>query len=311
MQPLRPIRPTISLLRLLLLALVLRSSVFDHLVGVSLGVFAAPTSPKSRPPPTISITGATPPMDPASSNQHQSVDSVRPNHVLNRPMSTSPPATPSHCKMNHDDFDSIICFRLTQNFSLSQVGVQLPFEVDRKSQNGVQSRVGLPLLDNEVLQGKIGRALIYTVEEDQPIVKTTRGIPRAGELMGMIKFRSHTTMLKSLDQMEKELSQIKPEDAVSALFFIAFGVFLLEEDPDVDVQMKREWYVMLWKMILMGVSGEGEAVSPNDVAKWDHYLLMGKKLNDALKDPNISGKQMNEFFDLRKKQTDTLTEYYS
>ncbi|KAJ3837323.1 hypothetical protein F5878DRAFT_622687 [Lentinula raphanica] len=294
MQPLRPIRPTISLLRLLLLALVLRSSVFDHLVGVSLGVFAAPTSPKSRPPPTISITGATPPMDPASSNlspvihsEHQSVDSVRPNHVLNRPMSTSPPATPSH------------------------FGVQLPFEVDRKSQNGVQSRVGLPLLDNEVLQGKIGRALIYTVEEDQPIVKTTRGIPRAGELMGMIKFRSHTTMLKSLDQMEKELSQIKPEDAVSALFFIAFGVFLLEEDPDVDVQMKREWYVMLWKMILMGVSGEGEAVSPNDVAKWDHYLLMGKKLNDALKDPNISGKQMNEFFDLRKKQTDTLTEYYS
>ncbi|KAJ3767829.1 hypothetical protein FB446DRAFT_819079 [Lentinula raphanica] len=223
MQPLRPIRPTISLLRLLLLALVLRSSVFDHLVGVSLGVFAAPTSPKSRPPPTILITGATPPMDPANSNQHQSVASVRPNHVLNP--------------------DS----------------VQVPFELLRWSQDRSKRREGSPFKDNEKVQGWIKEYLMYTHDGDEAIFTTDtgRGGRNSGASMGTITFRSPTTLPDSLERMRTELAAIKTDKVVSALFFIAFGVFLLEEDPDVDVQMEKEWYVMLRDMILMGVSGEG------------------------------------------------------
>ncbi|KAJ3819240.1 hypothetical protein F5880DRAFT_1510315, partial [Lentinula raphanica] len=229
------------------------------------------------PPPTILITGATPPMDPASSTLNETSFSLRPNHVLNP--------------------DS----------------VQVPFELLRWSQDRSKRREGSPLKDNEKVQGWIKEYLMYTHERDRAIFRTDtgRGGRNPGASMGTITFRSPTTLPGSLERMRTELAAIETDKVVSALFFIAFGVFLLEEDPDVDVQMKREWYVMLRDMILMGVSGEGKAVSLNDVAKWDHYLLMGKKLNDALKDPNISEKQMNEFFDLRKKQTGTLTEYYT
>ncbi|KAJ3723676.1 hypothetical protein C8R42DRAFT_663096 [Lentinula raphanica] len=303
MQPLRPIRPTISLLRLLLLAFVLYPSV-DHLGGASLlGVLAAPTiSPNPRPPPAINGVLPTAPASPnrPTSTSPPGASASNPNHKLmvapaspNRPMSMSPPAT------SHSD----------------STAMQLPFGLIRKSRNGRVRREKLEILHNEILQGQIGGALVYTHKGDEAILQTSNigsGGCDPGDLMGTITFRSLTTMKDSLNRMRHELSQIKPEDAVSALFFIAFGVFLLEEDPDVlDVQMKREWYVMLRNMILMGISGEGKAISPNDEAKWNRYLLMGKKLNDALKDPNISEKQMNEFFDLRKIPTDTLTDYYS
>ncbi|KAJ3963965.1 hypothetical protein EV361DRAFT_943109 [Lentinula raphanica] len=95
MQPLRPIRPTSPVLRLLMLALVLCSSVFDHLGGASLlGVSAAPTTGPNRPPPTLlPMNGALPSTDAVNPNHHQLI-AARGNPNWSVGMNTqAPPAS--------------------------------------------------------------------------------------------------------------------------------------------------------------------------------------------------------------------------
>ncbi|KAJ3767826.1 hypothetical protein FB446DRAFT_753630 [Lentinula raphanica] len=276
MQPLRPIRPTISLLRLLLLALVLCPSVFDHPGGLSPGVSAAPMSP-NRPPPAILINGASrsPPMDPASPNL--------PSHSEHQSMVVTP--------VNHAPSSAA---QGTQADSGYDGPVTAAFHIVRNSADKTQRADGTPVQATDWWLGNIGEHLSYHQDDKTPVINFASERIPVGEVMGTIVFHSHQSMEESLRRLIDKLKTMEGKLAYN-LFFVVFGISHLGEDPGVlSVEMEREWWVRLRDMFEVMGTGEGKVVPEDDKVMRTRFQKMAKKLTEVLVDPRISAQDLAE-----------------
>ncbi|KAJ3754551.1 hypothetical protein EV360DRAFT_86734 [Lentinula raphanica] len=182
--PLRPIRPALSLLRLLCLALVLFPSFADHFGGASSvkGVLAAPASP-NLPPTRDGVLPAAPaspnllptrdgvlPAAPASSNLPPTSDNVLP---------AAPARSPNqipHCQLLISN--STVSFRLTHKFFYpSQADSDGPVEVEfylfRRDRSTGKRQEGKPSSPTENWQGRVGE--LFTFKRDKRGISVTYG----------------------------------------------------------------------------------------------------------------------------------------
>ncbi|KAJ3817123.1 hypothetical protein F5880DRAFT_1734950, partial [Lentinula raphanica] len=299
MQPLRPIRPTISLLRLLLLALVLCPSVFDHLGGLSPGVLAAPMSP-NRLPPTILLNGA-----PAS----QSTVAAQVNReLLFTPFSftgdhqaevDAPSPAAQGTQADRKCWLRIYCLFLSNPiYSPIQAGYDGPvtaaFHIVRNSADKTQRADGNPVRATDWWLGNIGEHLSYHQDDKTPVINFSSERIPVGEVMGTIVFHSHQSMEESLRRLIAKLKTMEGKLAYN-LFFVVFGISHLGEDPGVlSVEMEREWWVRLRDMFKILGTGEGKVVPEDDKVMRTCYEKMAKKLTEVLLDPRISAQDLAE-----------------
>ncbi|KAJ3973897.1 hypothetical protein EV361DRAFT_975529 [Lentinula raphanica] len=241
--PLRPIRPALSLLRLLCLALVLFPSFADHFGGASSvkGVLAAPASP-NLPPTRDGVLPAAPaspnllptrdgvlPAAPASSNLPPTSDNVLP---------AAPARSPN--QIPHSDSDG---------------PVEVEFYLFRRDRSTGKRQEGKPSSPTENWQGRVGE--LFTFKRDKRGISVTYGkeledfakerharvaLRVGGQPLGKITFKSRTAMKESSGRVTKDLGTSYGQRR--GLLFITHGIDLLEKEKDVTVEMDREYYVL-------------------------------------------------------------------
>ncbi|KAJ3767828.1 hypothetical protein FB446DRAFT_792838 [Lentinula raphanica] len=183
--------------------------------------------------------------------------------------------------------------------------VHVPFELVRRAQDGRQRIDEKPVRSNEWWHARLGDLLMYALGKDKVIIRDDSQFGFHGKVMGTITFRSSTTMAKSLQNLIDELSKVKKDEFISNVFFIAFGIAFLEHDEDVvSVELNRDWFVMVSRILRLWGSGQGMEIPEKEVEKRKQYQEMKEKLNGLLEARGVSTKELakTQLFDLNKIQ---------
>ncbi|KAJ3816736.1 hypothetical protein F5880DRAFT_1635600, partial [Lentinula raphanica] len=282
MQALRPIRPTISVLRLLMLALVLCSSVFDPLGGASLlGVSAAPTSPNRPPPTLLPMNGALPSTDAVNPNHHDQLIAARGNP--NWSVGMNPQATPAS-QGSHPGSETGPSGAAT---AVQAEAVEEELFLIRRASNHHARRESQAVIGTEKWEGKLGDLFGFRLNLwGHPNICQT-SMSRGGKLVGRVRFPSPAVRDRAVDQVIGELEKVNmdPGDhsVLTNVFFIAMGIGLFEQyGHGVKVTMEPVWFDLLRDMFGSMGTGSGGVIDESNVSLRQRYLDIATKLTEGL-----------------------------